>query len=190
MTTKHFLPTPVLSFDIEETKDRILPSIERSAPSHARLPRCVKKFLPILGIFTMLFGSAFLGASFTTVNDGQVGYYTPSAECGVGCNAQLFSPGVYFALPWSKGTFNIADVMDRNITVGTIPGLELNGTCMALQHVKNVTEYIASLILFSNSETRLLSEIIPQLKNIISLRPFANLTYGTRGLTFSNPYFV
>lgn len=187
MTTKHFLPTPVLSFDIEEMKDRIIPTIERRAPSHARLPRCLRKFFPIIGIFTMMFGSAFLGFSVSIVDEGKIGYYSPSC---IGCDAQIYSPGVYFALPWSKGSFNTINIADRNLTIGTISGMESNGTCIALQHIRNVTEYVSSLILFSNSETRLTSELITVLKKVLSITSFENFTYNAHGTTFTNPYFI
>lgn len=183
MTTKHYLPSPVLSFDIEELKDHIIPTIERNTPSHVKIPRCARRFLPIFSIFALLFGSAFLGFSFIIVNEGNIGYYSSSKD------VQIFEPGTYFALPWSKGTFNIVDVTDRNITIGTIPGLESNGTCLALQHVKNVTEYVTSLVLFSDT-TRLLTEVVALLKKELKVSSFANFTYTIYGLSFTNPFFV
>lgn len=192
MTTKHYLPSPVLSFDIEEIRDKIMPTIERHterhAPSHVKLPRYLRRCLPIFSIFAMLFGTAFLGFSFVIVNEGNVGYYSPSKECR-DCPVKLLDPGTYFSLPWSKGTFSIADITDKNLTVGTIPGFEPNGTCVTLQQVKNVTEYVTSIVLFS--ETRLTSEVIALLKTALSTTlGFANFTYSAYGLSFTKPHFV
>ena len=186
MTKHNFLPSPVLSFDIEGLKD----SAERIAPSHAKLPRSMKKCVPIFAFFTMLFGSALLGFSVVIVKEGHVGFYTPSSTCGPTCNVQIYEPGTYFNLPWSKGIFKIIDVGPRSLTVGQINGKEANGTCIAHYTVSSVQEYIRAINLFDSSEDMLKSELVSDLKQLITTDMSDHFSYKMFGLTFNKIEFI
>lgn len=184
--TKHYLPSPVLPFNIQEASSLVDGVAERVTPSHVKLPPCVKKFFPIIGIFTALFGTAFLGFSFVTVSDMHVGYYTPTKTCG-DCDVQIYYAGSYLSLPWSKGTFNIIDISDRNITVGIVEG---NGTYVAQYTVRNVKEYIRNIILYSNSVERLETEIVINLKKFISEYGKESIDTDIHGLWFKKIFLI
>lgn len=195
---KNFLHTSIIPLNIREISSLVNDKLndksdvfEKVTPSHIKVPSCARKCVPIVGIFTMLLGATFLGFSFVTIPVDHVGYYTPSITCGFECDIQLYNPGTYFALPWSKGSFNIVDVKNKNITVGIINGLYSNKTCVVEYKVQSPIQYVHALTLYSNSITRLEEELIRTLRSIVSTHPITNITkYEKYGLSFYETYYL
>lgn len=102
-------------------RDRIVENTPKVVKVPGKLNNCVKKTFPIIGIFSLLFGSAFLGFSFVTVHEGQVGYYAKK-DCftneTISCTVKSFPPGLYFEMPWKKGHLKIANISPSTITFG------------------------------------------------------------------------
>ena len=174
MATKNYLPNRVLPFDIEVAKD----NIEKRVPEKYR--KCVKRFFTIFGLFSLLFGTGFIGLSIVNVGDGQVGYYQPSCP---GCRPEIYKPGTYIILPWHKGIFSLKDVSDRNVVIGTLgKNYPFNGTCMIQQHIVNVTEFL---------EEENLSDTISviRLKLDIPAQFQYDFTFSDAGSIFTKPYF-
>lgn len=142
----------------------------------------MKKCLPVFSLISLLVGTAFLGFSFVVVHDGYIGYYIPSAECGPACEVQIYDPGMHMSLPWSKGTFNILDVRDRNITIGPV----LNTTCIAEFEVSDKSAYIRAVMLYSNSAGNLDRAIITDVRSL----PENSTSYAKYGLELARLYYV
>lgn len=174
MATRNYLPNRVLPFDIEVAKD----NIERHVPEKFR--KYVKRFFTIFGLFSLLFGTGFIGLSVVNVGEGQVGYYQPSCS---GCRAEIYETGMHIILPWHKGIFSLKDVSDRNVSIGTLKtNYPLNGTCMIKQHIINVTEFLKDLTSY---------ETISVIRSQLDVPgPFQyNFTFSDDGSIFTNPFF-
>jgi len=190
---KTFIHTSIIPSNIREITSLVKDKtniLERNTPSHVRVPNCTKKCLPITVIFSLLLGTTFLGFSIMTVPDGHIGYYTPTIACGKECPIQLYEPGLYFNLPWSRGLFNVVDISNKNITIGFVDGFN-NKTCLIEYNVKKPKEYISALTLYSNSNSKLETELILKLKSIIHSQNITNsTTYDLYGLSFNKIYYV
>jgi hypothetical protein len=202
MPTKEFLPRAIPLVDLKE-------QLIENGPSIVRLPSkfkpCVKRVFPILGIFSLFFGSAFFGFSLVIVQEGHVGYYSTRTCVNESshCVVKSYSPGVYFETPWRKGEFKTVDVSPRNITLGKISYINSGGdsittaTCTAEYKVVDQNMYLNALINFK-SEERLENALIDDVKlkvmNFLmngSQQPSSfNITYQTYGLLFDRVGFL
>jgi len=200
MPIKEFLPR---SIPLVELKDRLI----ENGPLVVEMPRkahtCIKRVFPVLGLFSLLFGSAFLGFSIVTVEEGHVGYYSTLARDCTSvngtqhCVVKSYPAGIYFEMPWKKGDFKTADVSPRSLPLGKIhygDGKITTYPCIADYKVVDLNIYLHALIAFK-SEQALSIALVDEVKRYISesLRdqqyPF-NITYTTYGLLFGRVSFI
>lgn len=108
MTTKRdFLPkTDMVLFDIDDNTSKYnnLTGRRRSCRT-----KCISTCIPMVGLFTLLFGTTFLGFSILTVNDNEIGYYDNQYDI-------TYTKGLYFQLPWNKGSFHVVNVDPKTVT--------------------------------------------------------------------------
>jgi len=185
--TKQFLPVRVPFSTDDTVGNGVIPAVY--LPSHVKIPPTLRKFLPLFTVMTFIFGSAFLGLSFSIVPADHIGYYIPISSC-TGCEVPTYEPGAYMTLPWNKGTFKVIGISDRNITVGKV--YAHNTTYVAECAVKSVNEYIKSLAMFDNSIDRLDMEIGLEVRNQMVREEYIDSTnpYYTYGLAVNNIYYL
>lgn len=203
MPTKEFLPRSTLSIPLNGLKDHLIENGPHVIKLPSKVKPCVKRVVPILGIFSLLFGSAFLGFSVATVEEGHVGYYSSCAQMnGSHCAIKSYPPGIYFEMPWRKGEFKTANVSPRNLTLGKIHGTTRDigfttAPCIAEYKVVDLNAYLNALIAFK-SDQALDVALIDEVKRHVSefLRrqdqqpPAFNITYVTYGLSFGRVGFI
>lgn len=185
--SKHYLPAQVLSFNVAEVGESLVENgtaiAERMAPSHVKVPPFMKRCLPLCALLTLMCGSAVFGFSFLVVPDQSIGYYTPSKSCH-DCTLQLYVPGTYLSLPWSRGTFKVVDVSDRNLTVGVVD--EFRGTCVVECKVTNTTDYVYNFHRFGEDSAQKFDDLLIGFARSV----FKNLTMGSSyrryGVQFQN----
>lgn len=155
--TKDFLPRTTMVSMIP-LRDRINDILENNVPGPkvikmpGKLNVCVRKIFPILGIFSLFFGSAFLGFSFVNVHEGQVGYYAKK-DCflnhssNASCTIRSFPPGLYFEMPWKKEYLQIVNVSPSTITYGTYDKIfEVD------YEITDVKKYLNALVSFKTEQ--------------------------------------
>jgi hypothetical protein len=168
-------------------RDRIIENGPKVVRVPGKLNVCVKKTFPIIGIFSLLFGSAFLGFSFVTVHEGQIGYYAKK-DCSVNettsCTIKSFQPGLYFEMPWKKGHLKIANVSPSSITFGID-----NKIYKVDYEISDIKLYLKALVSFkteSDLEAAVKDEIIKFITPIkLNITSTYNISIEIYGMSFS-----
>lgn len=109
--------------------------VSRMAPTMVRTKSWVYRMFSVFGICTILFGGTIFGLSFHMIGENQVGYYDQLNE--------IYYPGIYFKLPWTKEELHILDVGVERLTISEIKGKSMNDTEYLIQEfnlVYNVSD--------------------------------------------------
>lgn len=174
--TKNFLPRSVHHALVENGRQN-----ETLPKKHM-----IKKCFPVVGMFFIFLGSAFLGYSFLTVPIGSVGYY-PCTSCSV---IKTYPPGVYLELPWKKGEMKIVDISPKNLTLGEISYMKNNtayttGLIEIEYKVKDINIYLRTLSAFK-VDTLFEASLIVNIKNNVAIQYTTSMfePFDLYGLTF------
>jgi hypothetical protein len=118
---------------------------------------CFKRAFPIVGLLTIMCGSAFIGFSIVTIGENQIGYFANDIACvGTDCAISYRGPGTYLELPWNKGNLNVIDVGAKNWTIGTVTGSIRSGKTFSARlttveyGVHDINAYLNAITKFSN----------------------------------------
>lgn len=131
--------------------------------------RALQKCCPLLGIFIIFMGSAFLGFSFVIVPSEHVGYY-PCTSCN---EVKTCTAGLYLELPWKKGEMKITNISPRNLTLGNVSytrnNTELNTGLIEITFmIYDLNLYLRTLSAFKIDtlfQTALIADVI---KNVVA----------------------
>lgn len=148
--TKHYLPDPVMAFDISEN---IINRGGRLNGKTSRLRECFPKVITIFFILFVFGGGTFLGLTVTTMPNDQAGYVVNENE-----DMFIYYPGsMYFLSP--SVILKMVDLNDRNFTIN-------DEQCTV--SINNVKWFIRALHYKHNDDVDKLYKIVVNRNNTIS----------------------
>lgn len=152
----------------------------------------VSKCIPMIGLFIIFMGSAFIGFSAVVVPTNHVGFY-PCTSCS---DIKTYNAGIYLEFPWKKGDLKIANVADGNLTLGNVSytrnDTKLYTGFIGIGHqVKNVNLYLRTLSMFKSItlfESTMAQDVKNRVTNQYEMDTFG--PFNLYGLKFDNIYTI